>query len=273
MRAGTATVSLTSVANESFVVPGSLIPWTVHVQVSDDDNYGLALICVDLTQDASNPELIAIPQADAVPEEMAFFDRPYGLANPPPPDSSSGYLGTPVNQPAFYGLSQIGGAQNTFGTLGKSGGTTADIVPGVGQSPQGQNVASGFIPAPQTPGTYRFRIESVSANTLAAVNDPPAFSPTTTATVVIDAFEIVVHVCRPGDVNDDNLITIGDLEEFVEALLDPASAGPQAVCSADINEDGVTDGRDVTAFVGRLTGGGVTSPPPPGGRPLAPPKE
>ncbi len=273
VRANTVTVSLLSPLDGSYVIPGTPIPWTINAEVSVDDNYGLALICVDLVQGETNPEVIILPQADSLPEEMNSFDRPFGLANPPPPGATSGYLGTPIDEPGFRGLSQIGGAQNTFGTASKNSSVTYDIIPGVGQSAGGQIIAGGSIAAPQSPGTYRFRIESVLANTLSAVNDPPAFSPTATATIVMDVEEIVVHVCVPGDIDGDgdDDFTLDEIEEFVLALLDPVAAGPRAVCSADINADGLTNGEDVRAFVQGLTGGGATAPPPIA-KPAAPPR-
>ena len=50
--------------------------WTITATVSSGDNLGLALIYVDLVQDAGNPETFDLPPAPEVPPLMEGFSRP-----------------------------------------------------------------------------------------------------------------------------------------------------------------------------------------------------
>jgi len=54
-------------------------------------------------------------------------------------------------------------------------------------------------------------------------------------------------VCDPKDANCDGTFTIADIQAFVNAALSPSTAHCSP-CAADINNDGVTDGRDIQSF-------------------------
>ena len=85
---GTVTVDLTSPQNGTAVNPGTTINWSILVTVSNEPpgkNFGLALICVDLTQNDANPAKFDLPPADGVPTAMANFSRPEGISNPARP--------------------------------------------------------------------------------------------------------------------------------------------------------------------------------------------
>ena len=75
-RSGTVTLELTSPAAGQAVQAGELVAWSITATVSDSDNSGLALVCVDLLQDAGNPELFDIPIATTVGVGMEGFQRP-----------------------------------------------------------------------------------------------------------------------------------------------------------------------------------------------------
>jgi len=58
-----------------------------------------------------------------------------------------------------------------------------------------------------------------------------------------------LSILSGGDMNSDRAVTPADISPFVDALLNPASAG---VADADMNCDGETDGRDLIEFVALL---------------------
>ena len=252
----TATLSLTSPQNGGTVQPGATIDWTISVLVSSGDNNGLALISVDLVQDVNNPAPIILPPASGVPVSMANFARPLGIANPDE-NGIPGYCG--VQRP-FTGdaknLIQIGGGQNTFGQAlppGTGIGESATVIYGVGQGTP-QVVASGSFAAPQTPGTYAFRLANGLANVL-DLNSPPSFAKVVAATVVLPAdltFTVQLGpVLCPGDTNCDGEITFADIDNFVEALSGEENwtHWPCPWLNADCNSDGDVTFADIDPFV------------------------
>jgi hypothetical protein len=251
---GTVTLDLSS-PSDGMAVPGShVIEWAITAAVSTGDNMGLALISVDLVQDADNPELFDIPQAVGVPPGMEGFDRPDGISNPGPEESC--YGGTQVGLDGAKNLAQIGGSQNTFGTPSGGIGLDVDVDAGVGQGPGGQEIATNSFPAPAIPGVYTFSIPSAVANTLEAVNPAPQWSPVSPATVVLGNPSISFTVCRPGDIDGDFTLTVEqDVPLFVNLLLGTGSSDDYAQCAADLNGDGTIDGKDIQPFVDALLPG------------------
>ncbi len=61
--------------------------------------------------------------------------------------------------------------------------------------------------------------------------------------------------CCPGDFNNSGTYDIGDIQSFVDALLDPPIVGTPEHCLADTNEDGDIDGLDIAPFVADLLAG------------------
>lgn len=253
LRGGSATVTIgldSPMANLS-VHPNMIVQWSVSATASQGDNAGLALVSVDLAQDASNPQFFDIPPASSVGSGMQGFDRPDGIANPGPGGIGSAYAGTPVGPVGQKNLIQIGGAQNTFGVAAASIGLDVAVDGGIGQrSPQ--TIASGSFSAPSTPGVYSFNLANGTANVLTAVSTPPGFSPVSQATVVLNSPAFTFSVCRVGDVNASGATNINDIPSFTIALLDPSVLSAGAFCSADVNGDGIVDGRDIQAFADLL---------------------
>jgi uncharacterized protein (DUF1501 family) len=70
----------------------------------------------------------------------------------------------------------------------------------------------------------------------------PAYTPT---------FRGVTTACR-GDVNCDSAINVDDVGPFVSTLMSPEKATGCALNAADVNADGVVDGRDIQHFVRRV---------------------
>lgn len=64
---------------------------------------------------------------------------------------------------------------------------------------------------------------------------------------------------RPGDLNCDSFVGLADVGPFVQAMLDVAAYGlAQPGCdrmNADVNGDGLVNGRDVSGFVGLVLAG------------------
>jgi hypothetical protein len=54
-------------------------------------------------------------------------------------------------------------------------------------------------------------------------------------------------------VSGDGLFDVGDIGPLVDVLLAPDGASPDALCAADMNEDGRVDGLDVRSFVEALS--------------------
>ena len=138
---------LTSPRHNQTVPEGGSIEWSILVSVSPGDNAGLAMILVDLVQNASNPEKFDIPPASGVPSGMEMFSRPLGISNPGENGAASGYIGVQRGAPGEQDLRQIGGAQNTFGAPGNDMGSEVQVTGAVGQ---GATVllAQGSFPAP-----------------------------------------------------------------------------------------------------------------------------
>jgi hypothetical protein len=171
-------LTLSSPQNGQTVSPGSTVNWTIEVSVSSGDNFGLALVSVDLAQDAGNPELFDLSPADGVPTGMTNFSRPDGISNPGETNPTTGYIGVLRGTPGALNVVQIGGGQNSFGEAlppGTGMGENAVLVGGVGQSSP-EVVATGSFTAPSTSGTYTFNLQNALANVLDELNSPPNFS-------------------------------------------------------------------------------------------------
>lgn len=191
----TVTVSVISQQDGQTLSPGAPVKWILRADVSQGDNLGLALVTADFEQDENNPFLFDIPTGRGITSTMRAFDHPEGFTNPGEFLRKSGFGGTRVGTPGQRNLAQIGGAQNTFGfvpaALGQNGeverGLDINVDTGVGQGPNGQRFASGNFRAPNLPGTYTFRVSSVTANVLTEVNAPPVASKVMRADTVIGA--------------------------------------------------------------------------------------
>ncbi|HUN79938.1 MAG TPA: hypothetical protein VMV81_00345, partial [Phycisphaerae bacterium] len=74
-------------------------------------------------------------------------------------------------------------------------------------------------------------------------------------TVTVPGNAVPYH---PGDVNCDAVLSLGDIDPFVLALIDPtnyAAAFPSCdAVAGDMNGDGVLDSRDIQLFVATVTG-------------------
>lgn len=207
---GTVSIALGSPQDGKVVPPGGHVAWNITTFVSASDNLGLALFSVDLVQDPANPERFNLDRGDPAFGAMRQFDWPKGFTNPGDPLAMpmiSGFGGTPTGFDGQRDLTQIGGAQNTFGVpgpcLGAAGEicTGQDLIPeiGVGQLPGGVLVNRGSFRAPVTPGTYRFSLLNPRANTLDVVNAPPQASVVQRADIVLldDSFEFTVPAEAP----------------------------------------------------------------------------
>ncbi len=257
--AQTATINLTSPQDGQTVSAGSMVNWTVTVNVADDaSNAGLALVAVDLVQDSGNPELFDIPAGGNVPAAMAGFNRPAGISNPGDDGAVSGYTGVQRGVDGAQNLIQIGGGQNTFGQAGTVMGTDANVDGGVALGSD-QEVTSGMFPAPATDGVYTFTLANGIVNVLDSVN-PSGFSPVSPATVSLGAgFSFTVSAgpaCLCGDVNNDGAVNAGDIDCFVQAVVSGAAC--DAECSleaADTNGDNVVNAGDIDSFVDAVVSG------------------
>jgi len=82
-------------------------------------------------------------------------------------------------------------------------------------------------------------------------------------------------VCEKGDFDGDGLVTLSDVDPFVAVLLDDAThlAAYADICPADVNADGLANGKDVSCFTALILGMPVgvcedhsfACAPPPGG--------
>ncbi len=257
----TATFSVNVPLNGQVVTPGTQIDWTIQFTISEGDNFGAALVCCDLVQDAGNPAFLNLPPASGVPAGMANFNRPEGVSNPGEGGAASGYIGVQRGDDGAKNLIQIGGGQNTFGASGGIMGTNPYVVAGVGQG-GAQTLASGSFPAPATAGTYTFKVMNALVNVLTEVNEPPDYSPVIAAITDASAaaFTFTVGAYAIGDLNCDGLINAFDIDPFVLALTSPESyAQSFPHCNymlADINGDGMVNAFDIDPFVILLTSGG-----------------
>ena len=269
----TVTFSLASSQNGRTVSPGTAIDWAISASVPTSGNAGLSVICVDLVQASGDPTFIDLPPAGGVPSGMANFSRPLGISNPGEGGATTGYIGVqrgPTGQ-GYKNLVQIGGGQNTFGTVLPSEygvGQSATVVAGVGQSGTPQVIASGSFQAPGLPGTYTIQLENAVANVLDNVSPapvPPAYWPVSSADVNVSGatFSFTVVGTVLGDLNCDGVLNTADIPHFVEAILDSAiyaadhDGSPYPPCQrshADLNGDTREDGLDIQSFVDALLG-------------------
>ena len=253
----TATLQVESPSNGLTVSPGTAIDWTIKVSVSTGDNAGLALVCVDLVQDAGNPASLDLPPGDwaSVDATMENFSRPLGISNPGEGGADTGYIGVQRGDDGQKNLLQIGGGQNTFGEAGEIMGTNPNPIGGVGQSGP-QDVLSGSFAAPGLPGAYTYRLENGIANVMESLETPPDHSPVVGADVSYDpqSFSFTVEgLWQVGDMNCDGSVDFFDIDGFVLAVTDPAAyeaAFPDCeIMNADCNGDGAVDFFDIDPFV------------------------
>lgn len=254
-RGSSVLLELTSPVAGQVVQAGELVEWAVTATVSSSDNAGLALVCVDLSQDAGNPALFDLPSATVVGAGMEGFQRPAGIDNPEPGGTASAYGGTPVGAPGALNLVQIGGAQNTFGVEGDEIGVDINVDEGVGHVPQ--LIAQGSFYASTAEGTYVFTLESGMANVLDSNPPPSGHWPVTAASVTVGeplTFTVGEVTCTPGDMNDDGTIDGKDIQPFVRVFLDPGGASPWESCAVDVDENEVLNQDDVVALVVAMVG-------------------
>lgn len=248
--AQTVTLSLTSPQNGATVTAGSTVNWSINYTVSAGNNQGLALLVVDLAQDADNPALFDIPIAGSVPAGMTNFARPAGITNPGDGNALLGYRGVARGTSGQKNLLQIGGAQNTFGQARPSGtgvAESATVVSGVGQSGS-TLLASGSFAAPSTAGTYSFNLENAVANVISQLHSPPQITTVAAATTSLAAPSISFTVgggnpC-PADLNHDGSVDISDLTLLLSQF---GSVG--AGFAADIDHDNDVDISDLTLLL------------------------
>jgi hypothetical protein len=196
--ASTVSLELRSPQADQVVSLGGVVDWSIWVTVSPDDNRGLALVGVDLVQDADhNPATFDIPPGfeSSILPPMDQFSRPLGISNPGQHGATTGYIGTQLGAPGAMDLFQIGGAQNTLGAPGPPGlGEDYFVEGGIGQSGP-VLVVSGQMTLPDDPaavGTYTFLLADGFANTLIEVHEPPLFSPVEPALVDLGARSISI---------------------------------------------------------------------------------
>lgn len=258
---GTVTLDLLSPQSGLNLRDGEALPaieWTITAKASAGDNMGFACVSVDLVQDLYNADSTVLRRADAVPTEMAGFDRPAGISNP-----VGGYLGT--QRGGYFGavdIVQIGGAQNTFGAPPTTQpplsdfGLDVDVDANVGQTTGGQIVASGSFTPPMALGTYRFSIESPIVNTLDYVNAAPKGSPASPATVTMgpSGGEITFTQCITADADGSFDVTVEDVAAFVDLLVGEVPVDAYTTCAVDLNDDGNVNGEDIQPFIETFLG-------------------
>jgi hypothetical protein len=212
----TVSLELRSSVDGGTVSPGGTVDWGIWANVTSTGNFGLALISVDLSQDAANPEKLDLPPADGVPTPMANFSRPEGISNPGEGGETTGYIGVQRGTAGEMNLKQIGGGQNTFGTAGQSMGTNPNVVSGVGLGVDVM-IAAGSFQAPATSGSYTLRLENGIANVLLEVNTPPDFSSVDGASVsyAADTISFTVGATVVGDVDGDGDVDLTDLSQLL----------------------------------------------------------
>lgn len=240
----------------TFVQHGETIEWSISVNVSADDNDGLAFFCADLVQSETNPATLDIPHADSVPADMTSFSAPAGVSNPPDIGMTTGYVGTQFGEPGAANLLQIGGGLNLFGhalpaTTGLAQSDAA--VTGIGQNGV-VLIAAGSFQAPEVDGAYTFELRNVLANVLSQANQPPLFSLAVAAAADATHASFTINVgdnCDPFDANCDGLVNGMDVQAVTSAILD--EGGPScSPCAGDANGDGDTTLADISAFVENL---------------------
>lgn len=251
---GLVTLNLVSPQSNTSVGPGQQIDWRIEVEVSSGDNAGLALILVDLIQSTLNPQRFDLQPPASIPAEMQNFAAPSGYSNP-----GGGYAGTLDGNIGERNLRQIGGAQNNFGQAGVAMGQNAVVDAGVGQSGP-VIIAEGSFPAPPTPGDYVISLENAVANTFDTIHAPPAASPVLPAAALplnsILFFTVDDSIQLRADLNCDGVVDGRDVAPFGLALVDAAtyqSTYPSCPLSqADVNNDTLIDTNDIFDFVNCL---------------------
>lgn len=256
------TVRIDSPQNNHTRPAGATVSWTISFATSTGNNAGLALLSTDLVQSPGNPAGVNIPHASGVPSPMTNFSRPAGVTNPPDAGFTTGYVGVQRGPSGRLDLIQIGGGQNTFGQAltGRGVAENAVVVANVGQNGS-QQLASGTLTLPSTPGTYTFSLVNTVANVLEQRNNPPSISLVEQAGVVIAQGSISITVgdaAAAGDLNCDGLVNNFDIDPFVLALTNPtvyASFFPNCdFNNADMNNDGFVNNFDIDPFVACLSG-------------------
>lgn len=137
--------------NSVTVQPGAAVGYKVTGQLTDTLNEGLALVGFDLDFDGG-----ALAQANTPTQNpMLNFVRNAGITNP------DGYGGTIINGD----LIQIGGGQNTINNFSENADfPVGTVITNVAHA--AQELATGSLTAPMTPGTYNLMIENVFANVI-----------------------------------------------------------------------------------------------------------
>lgn len=249
-RAQTVTLALSSPQNGQTLAPGATIDWSIGFSVSSGNNQGLALLVVDLVQDASNPAYLEIPPASGVPAAMANFSRPAGITNPPETNPITGYTGVQRGVAGHMDLIQIGGAQNTFGVArppGSGAAESATVVGGVGQS-GAEVLASGSFAAPCDAGSYTFRLSSALANVVTQLNGPPSITLVGAATTALSTASISFTITGgslPGDADGNGSVDQDDLDLvlfYFGASVPPGTNG-------DVDGNGLVDQDDLDAVL------------------------
>jgi len=216
------------------VLPGEAVSWMVTARVTGG-SLGLAMISFDLLQHRDNPLLFDMPPGDAAPPGMELFDRPAGFTNPALLVEGAGYGGTPTVSPHGHeDLRQVGGAQNTFGVAGPCFGISTvpcvgqnvDVRPGVGQTEDGQVIATGSFPAPDVPGDYLFSLETVVTKVLERAALPPESSPVRSAGLRLMERAIRIRVLDPGAAVDGALTEVATGVPQASPLPPPFIANP-----------------------------------------------
>jgi hypothetical protein len=219
------------------VLPGETVSWMVTAQVTGG-SFGLAMISFDLLQHPGNPRLFDMPPGDSAPPGMELFDRPAGFTNPALLIEGAGYGGTPTVSPQGHeDLRQVGGAQNTFGVAGPCFGVAnvpcvgqnVDVRPGVGQTGDGQVIATGRFPAPDVPGEYLFSLETVVTKVLERAALPPESSPVRSAGLRLMERAIRIRVLDPGAAIDGVLTEVAAGVPQASPLPPPFIANPGPV--------------------------------------------
>lgn len=258
----TARFRLSSPADHSKLQPGAIVPWSLSVALSADDNEGLALALVDLVQEEGHPAEIALPSAGGAPGGLAHFDVPQGFANPGSGALPGGFGGSQIQVPGQGFLLQIGGAQNTFGTPGNLMGKQSNVLTGVARGKE-ILLAQGSFEAPHASGTYRLSLANAIANTLVRREAATGHWRVEAALAVVDSGSIsfTVETGAPelfvrADTNLDGTVNISDASTILGHLFlgSPASLGCQA--AADVDGNGSVSLTDAIFLLNHLFLGG-----------------